>query len=859
MATPNSQVEEFTATIDTTGLSENTHTIYIQATDQNGPGVVSAIFLKIDNSAGVPVTEFFDDFETDQGWTTNPSNTDTATTGHWARANPQATTANDGGAQQLGTTVSGDFDLVTGPLAGSGLGSHDIDNGVTSIISPLIPLPDSSSITLSFYSYLAHLNNATSDDIFRATVSDGITTTVVYEDLGESSQINGSWQKQTADITAYSGQTITILFEAADAAGGSLVEAAVDDVEIIAVLENQPPDVTNPGDQQDEEGTDPGLQIIASDPDTPLVYSASELPDGLAINSSSGLISGTISATPPAVFESSVTVTDSENNQTTVEFMWTITVQNTAPVVTNPGPQNSDEGINIVPLAIDADDDDGDQLFYSATGLPPGLDIDMNSGVISGSLDFNSADSYNTKVDVTDTLATSSVEFSWTVNNVNRPPVFNQTIPDQTNIEGDSVNIAVDASDPDGDDLEYFATGLPAGVSINIDSGIINGTLNAGSATTYIVDVTVQDDGGLSVMQTFTLQVNPNLPPTVTNPGIQTDDRNVPTSLQIQADDPENVSLTYSDIGNSLPTGLGIDTNSGLISGSITAAVGSYTVTIEVSDGPNQVEIMFNWTVNQGSNTEQTIYVSSTTGGNVGGIGFSDEDIMTYNRSTDTWSKYIDGSDVGLSGSGARDINALTVMNDGSVIFSVLGATTIPDVGAIDDSDLIRFIPISLGATTAGTFELYFDGSDVGLSTNGEDIDSVYLLANGNLLISTIGSHNVPGDIIGQDEDLLLFTPTNLGASTTGTWSRYFDGSDVGLHNSSTEDVYATWLDESNGDIYLSTRVDFSVTGVSGINSDIFVCSPTSIGANTSCEFSMFWSGALFGFGTENIDGLFIE
>jgi len=47
----------------------------------------------------------------------NPGGTDTATLGQWERGDPAATSSS--GAKQLGTTVSGVNDLVTGRLAGS--------------------------------------------------------------------------------------------------------------------------------------------------------------------------------------------------------------------------------------------------------------------------------------------------------------------------------------------------------------------------------------------------------------------------------------------------------------------------------------------------------------------------------------------------------------------------------------------------------------------------------------------------------------------------------------------------------------------------------------------------------------------
>ena len=65
-------------------------------------------------------TVFFDNFETELGWTTNPSGTDTATTGLWERGDPEPT--DSAGPKQLGTTVSGVNDLVTGRLAGASAG-----------------------------------------------------------------------------------------------------------------------------------------------------------------------------------------------------------------------------------------------------------------------------------------------------------------------------------------------------------------------------------------------------------------------------------------------------------------------------------------------------------------------------------------------------------------------------------------------------------------------------------------------------------------------------------------------------------------------------------------------------------------
>jgi hypothetical protein len=166
-------------------------------------------------------------------------------------------------------------------------------------------------------------------------------------------------------------------------------------------------------------------------------------------------------------------------------------------------------------------------------------------------------------------------------------------------------------------------------------------------------------------------------------------------------------------------------------------------------------------------------------------------------------------------------------------------------------------VPTSLGTSTSGTFEWYFDGSDVGLTRNGEDVDSIAVLADGRIVIGTTGGFRVPG-VSGADEDLLVFTPTALGSGTSGTWERYFDGSDVALNNASSEDVNGAWLDAATGDVYLTTVGTFAVAGVAGTGSDIFGFAPTSLGATTAGSFAMVWAGSAHGWGSETTDGIHI-
>jgi subtilisin family serine protease len=179
-----------------------------------------------------PDVVFEDDFETSNGWTTNFDGSDTATTGQWERANP-AGTSFSGTTLQLGTTTSGSNDLVTGAVAGSNAGVADIDGGDTTIRSPAISLPAGASIELEFNWYFAHLNNATSADYLRVTVV-GSSTSTVLQQLGSATNRAGSWSSASVNLSGFAGQTVRLLVEAADAGGGSLIEAGIDDVTVTA-------------------------------------------------------------------------------------------------------------------------------------------------------------------------------------------------------------------------------------------------------------------------------------------------------------------------------------------------------------------------------------------------------------------------------------------------------------------------------------------------------------------------------------------------------------------------------------------------------------------------------------------------
>ena len=106
-----------------------------------------------------------------------------------------------------------------------------------------------------------------------------------------------------------------------------------------------------------------------------------------------------------------------------------------------------------------------------------------------------------------------------------------------------------------------------------------------------------------------------------------------------------------------------------------------------------------------------------------GGLTVENEDIVAFDG-TD-FSLFFDGSDVGLAGT---NVDSFGVIAANEILLSFSSPETIPGItGTVEDSDIVKFTATQLGDTTSGTFELFFRGSDVGLSPTSEDIDAIDL------------------------------------------------------------------------------------------------------------------------------------
>ena len=142
------------------------------------------------------------------------------------------------------------------------------------------------------------------------------------------------------------------------------------------VNDTTPPALTSPGPQTNKVGDSVSLAIQAVDAD-PGTFQATGLPTGLSINATTGFISGTLAAGTAGAY--TVTVSASDNGVVgSVAFeLDRVRLKDAHP--RQPRPPNERGRRRRLP-ALHATNADR----FSAKGLPPGLNINPKTGVISG-------------------------------------------------------------------------------------------------------------------------------------------------------------------------------------------------------------------------------------------------------------------------------------------------------------------------------------------------------------------------------------------------------------------------------------------------------------------------------------------
>ncbi len=259
-------------------------------------------------------------------------------------------------------------------------------------------------------------------------------------------------------------------------------------------------------------GTPISIPVRGADPDGGSVsYSAASLPTGVAIDATTGWITGAPTVAGP--FNVIITVTDDEGVTTQTSFLWMVSVPLVPPVI-DAVANRSDRVGDTVSLQLIAADPDGGVVTYSAPALPAGLALDGVTGLITGSP--TAAGATAVTITVTDDEATStSTSLTWTIVPAFTPPAIT-TPADRTDQTGTAVSLQLVGSDPDGGAVTFAASALPAGLTLDALTGTITGTPT--TVETVPVTITVTDDEGVTAQASFVwTTVVPPLPCVVTN------------------------------------------------------------------------------------------------------------------------------------------------------------------------------------------------------------------------------------------------------------------------------------------------------------------------------------------------------
>lgn len=192
-------------------------------------------------------------------------------------------------------------------------------------------------------------------------------------------------------------------------------------------------------------------------------------------------------------------------------------------------------------------------LAYSLQGAPDGAFITSTGRFRWIPGEEQGPGTYSFAVTVTDDgnperSATSEVVII--VDEVNNPPQVKQPA-NQTNAEGDTVELRILAMDPDGPPpLWYAATGLPAGLSIDPVKGVISGTVDfdSGGDAHHDITVTVADSGSPQAsaeVRFLWFVTSTNRPPEGRDQEVTTAE-DTPVTISLYAFDPDGDSLSIA-------------------------------------------------------------------------------------------------------------------------------------------------------------------------------------------------------------------------------------------------------------------------------------------------------------------------
>lgn len=208
---------------------------------------------------------------------------------------------------------------------------------------------------------------------------------------------------------------------------------------------------------------------------------------------------------------------------------------------------------------------------YGATGLPAGVTINTSTGLISGTP--TAAGTSTVTLSATNSGGTGNATLSLTIAPSTPAPAITSATTASGKV-GTAFSYQITASNSP---TSYGVTGLPAGLSVNTATGLISGTPTTAGIST--VTLSASNSGGTgSATLALSVASSTSSAPAITSAASASGKIGTAFSYQITA---SNSPTSYGATG--LPAGLSVNTSSGLISGTPTAA-GTSTVTLSASN-----------------------------------------------------------------------------------------------------------------------------------------------------------------------------------------------------------------------------------------------------------------------------------
>jgi Putative Ig domain len=339
-----------------------------------------------------------------------------------------------------------------------------------------------------------------------------------------------------------------------------------------------PPELGSIGPQTNAE-VDSGVVLSPSAVGTgPFTWSASGLPTGYTINTSTGAITAPGNTNNPGTYAAAtITVTNVDGSDFEI-FTWTITSSD--PVLAPIGNQTTTEATSGVVLTPSATGP-GTKVWGSVQ-LPPGYTIDSGTGVVTAAGNVNNQGAFPSSVNVTTEFGTDFEAFTWTVTSSN--PTVVTPVPDQTKRQGEVVSLNIAANF--AGETSFTATPVPTGITFTTD------TFSGIPTTIEGVDtvVTATNTFG-SVQDTFHWNIVSGAPVLVIPIPDQTLYNGV--SYPGNADNFFDFATSYSS--TPFPPGITMD-SSGIVSGTYTGGDASGTVTVTATNTYGSVQDTFAWT-----------------------------------------------------------------------------------------------------------------------------------------------------------------------------------------------------------------------------------------------------------------------